>query len=83
VSATCLVGQGEEDEPIGDVRLDETEHLLGSLGSLDEYTVVDLEQTEQLEDLARLGCNFVDTATSQPLVTTPRDRTHPLIRITK
>jgi hypothetical protein len=83
VLATCLTGQGEEHEPIGDVGLDETEHLLGSLGSLDEYTVVDLEQTEKLEDLARLGCNFVDTVTSQPSAKTAGDRTHPLIRITK
>lgn len=47
--------------PIGDVGLNETEHLLGSLGHLDEDTIVDLEKTEQLQDLAGFWCNFVDT----------------------
>jgi uncharacterized protein YutE (UPF0331/DUF86 family) len=34
---------------------------LGSLGELDEDTVVDLEETEELKDLARLRSDLVDT----------------------
>lgn len=52
---------GGMDEPVGDVGLDEEEHLGGGLGDLDEDTVVDLEETEELQDLAGLGGNVVDT----------------------
>lgn len=37
------------------------QHLGGSLGGLDEDTVVDLKQTEKLEGLAGLGRHLVDT----------------------
>ena len=47
---------------VGDVGVDNGQHLLGGLGQLDEDTVVDLEETEELEDLAGLGGNLVDTA---------------------
>ena len=47
--------------PISDIWFNETEHLLRRLRHLHEHTVVNLEQPEQLEDLARLGCDFVDT----------------------
>lgn len=46
---------------VGDPGLDDLDHLHGGLGDLDEDTVVDLEQTEELEDLAGLGGNLVDT----------------------
>lgn len=46
---------------IGNVRVDDGEHLLGSLGQTDEGTVVDLDQTEELHDLARLRRDVVDT----------------------
>ena len=46
---------------VGDVGLDKKEHLGGRLGDLDEHTVVDLEETEELQDLAGLGGNVVDT----------------------
>ena len=46
---------------IGDPGLDNLEHLSGGLGDLDEDTVVDLEETEELKDLAGLGGNLVDT----------------------
>jgi hypothetical protein len=46
---------------IGDPRLDNLDHLGGGLGDTDEDTVVDLEETEELEDLARLGGDLVDT----------------------
>jgi len=50
---------------IGDVWVDNGQHLLSGLGQLDEDTIVDLEKTEELEDLARLGGNLVDTLDSE------------------
>lgn len=47
---------------VGDVGVDDGQHLLGGLGQADEGTAVDLEQTEQLQDLAGLGSDLVDTA---------------------
>lgn len=49
---------------VGDEGLDDLEHLGGGLGQLDEDTVVDLEKTEELESLALLGVDLVDTAKS-------------------
>lgn len=46
---------------VGDPGLDDLDHLGGGLGDLDEDTVVDLEETEELEDLAGLGGHLVDT----------------------
>ena len=46
---------------VGDPGLDDLDHLSGGLGNTDKDTVVDLEETEKLEDLARLGGNLVDT----------------------
>lgn len=46
---------------VGDEGLDDLEHLDGGLGQADEDTVVDLEETEELEGLALLGVNLVDT----------------------
>ena len=46
---------------VGDPWLDDLEHLQGGLGHANKNTVVDLEKTEELEDLARLWCNLVDT----------------------
>lgn len=46
---------------VRDVRLDAQKHLRSGLGDLDENTVVDLEQTEELQDLAGLGGDVVDT----------------------
>jgi hypothetical protein len=46
---------------VGDVGLDQLKHLSGSVGKTEEDTVVDLEKTEQLENLAGLGSNVVDT----------------------
>ena len=45
----------------GDEGLDDLQHLNGGLGQTDEDTVVDLEKTEELEGLALLGVNLVDT----------------------
>ena len=46
---------------IGDVGIDDCKHLLRGLAESDEDTVVDLEESEKLKDLARLGSNLVDT----------------------
>jgi hypothetical protein len=46
---------------IGDVRLNKAKHLLSGASSLDEDTIVDLEQAEKLQDLAGFGSNLVDT----------------------
>ena len=46
---------------VGNVRLDQAEHLDGGLVQTDEHTVVDLPQAEELEDLPGLGVNTVDT----------------------
>ena len=46
---------------VGNPGLDDLDHLSGSLGDADEDTVVDLEKTEELEDLAGLGGDLVDT----------------------
>lgn len=46
---------------VGDPGLDDLKHLSGGLGDADEDTVVDLKETEELEDLAGLGGNLVDT----------------------
>ena len=69
--------------PIGDVGLNETEHLLGGAGSLDKHTIVDLEQSEELQNFAGLGSNFVDTKNWSTLVLNMLSPTHPLIRTTK
>lgn len=42
-------------------RLDNLQHLQGGLGQLDEDTVVDLKQAEELQSLALLRINLVDT----------------------
>ena len=46
---------------IGDPGLDNLQHLEGGLCQTDKDTIIDLEKTEKLEDLARLRRNFVDT----------------------
>jgi hypothetical protein len=47
---------------VGHIRLDQTEHLLRRLGDLDEDAVVDLQETQELEDLARFWRDLVDAA---------------------
>jgi hypothetical protein len=46
---------------VSDERLDDLQHLGGGLGEPDENTIVDLEETEELESLALLGVDLVDT----------------------
>jgi len=46
---------------VGDEGLDNSQHLDGGLGQSDKDTVVDLEETEQLQGLSLLGIDLVDT----------------------
>lgn len=46
---------------VGDVRFDDAEHFHGGFGESDEDAVVDLQEAEELEDLAGFGGDFVDT----------------------
>lgn len=46
---------------VGDPRLNNLDHLGHGLGDANKDTVVDLQKAEQLEDLAGLGGNLVDT----------------------
>lgn len=70
---------------VGDPGLDDLEHLSGGLGDLDEDAVVDLEETEELEDLAGLGGHLVDTAKGQSLLDSGAvdEAAYPLMRTTK
>ena len=46
---------------VGNVRVDDGQHLLSGLGQSDEDTAVDLDESEELQNLAWLGSNLVDT----------------------
>lgn len=46
---------------VGDPWLDDLEHLKSGLGQTNKDTIVDLEKTKKLEDLAGLWSNLVDT----------------------
>jgi len=46
---------------VGDPWLNDLQHLEGGFSHANEDTVVDLEKSEELEDLAGLWCNLVDT----------------------
>jgi len=65
LSVSTLVDEFSDGLQVGltvsDVGLNSEKHLRSSLGDLDEDTVVDLEKTEELKDLARLRGNVVDT----------------------
>ncbi len=46
---------------VGNEGLDDLQHLACGLGQADEDAIVDLEETEELEGLALLGVDLVDT----------------------
>ena len=48
--------------PVGNPWLDNLQHLERGLGHADKDSVVDLEESEELEDLSGLWCDLVDTA---------------------
>jgi hypothetical protein len=66
LSVTALVDELTDGLQVGvtvcDERLDNLQHLNSGLGEPDEDTIVDLEKTEELESLALLGVDLVDTA---------------------
>lgn len=49
---------------VGDIWVDDGQHFLRGLRELDKDTIVDLEESEKLEDLSWLGGNLVDTLDS-------------------
>lgn len=57
LSHGLLVGISESD-----VRLNESEHVPGGLCELNEHTIVDLSQTQELQYLSGLGVKSVDTS---------------------
>jgi len=65
LSVTTLVDELADGLQVGvtvsNPWLDDLQHLEGGLCHSDENTVVDLKETEELEDLAWLWCNLVDT----------------------
>jgi hypothetical protein len=73
------------DAPISDIGFNETEHLLSSSCCLDENTVVDLKETQKLEDLSWLGGDLIDTEDrlSKFVGVAIKTSTHPRIRMTK
>jgi hypothetical protein len=88
LSVTALVDQLtdslEVGVTIGNPWLDNLEHLEGGLGKTDEDTIVDLKETEKLEDLAGLWCDLVDTGVLLVMVhVISKVESYPLIRTTK
>lgn len=65
LAVAALVDEGadglEVRVAVGDVGLNDLEHLGGGFGEADEDAVVDLEEAQELEDLAGFGRDFVDT----------------------
>jgi hypothetical protein len=65
LSVSALVDQLANGLKVGgtvsDVRVNQLEHLSSGVGEAEEDTVVNLEKTEQLEDLAGLRSDVVDT----------------------
>ena len=71
---------------VSDVGLDDLEHFRGGFREADENTVVDLEETEELEDFAGFGGNFIDTKVLMLVVlvgSAGGENAYPLIRMTK
>lgn len=57
----CYACQKRRNIPVSDVGLDELQHLEGSLVELEEGTVVDLFESQQLENLSGLGVETSNT----------------------
>ena len=71
---------------VGDIGLDYFEHFGGGFGEFDEDAVIDLEEAEELEDLAGFGGDFVDTVKNVRMAvwrSKERRATDPLMRTTK
>jgi len=65
LSISALVNELADSLEVGvtvsDPWLDDLEHLEGCLGHANENTVVDLKETEELEDLSGLWSDLIDT----------------------
>lgn len=88
LSVAALVDELADSLQVGvtvsDEGLDDLQHLGGGLGEPDEDTIVDLEKTEELESLALLGVDLVDTAGCQKCSRVCIGcMTYPLMRTTK
>ena len=57
----CRGSKKDQDVPVSNIGLNQTEHLLSRLRGLNEHTVVNLEEAKELENFAGLGRNVVDT----------------------
>jgi len=68
---------------IGNPGLDNLEHLEGGLCQADEDTIVDLEEAEELKDLARFRRNLVDTVMVNKRLRNKDGGSYPLMRTTK
>jgi len=66
---------------VGDVGLDNLEHFLSRFSEFDEDSVVDLQETKELQDFSRLWCHFIDT--KKVVNDIVRNGGYPLIRRTK
>jgi len=68
LSVTTLVQQlansGMVGIAVGNVRFNQSEELLGSLGNSQENTIVNLQKSEKLKSLSGLRCNLVNTLDS-------------------
>ena len=65
LAVSSLVDQlgdgGSGWETVGDEWLDDSDHVPGGLVQLHEHSVVQLSQSEELQDLLWLWCELVDT----------------------
>ena len=51
----------KHNQPVGNIRFHQPQHLLRCPGHLDKHAVVDLKETEELKDLAGFGRDSIDT----------------------
>lgn len=72
---------------VGNPRLNNAKHFESGFGEADEDAVVNLEETKELEDLAGLGGDLIDTIfimrVNSKFSENPWGDTDPLIRTTK
>jgi len=59
-----LLDGGSGRVSVGDVGLDNSDHVHGGLGHSDEHSVVELSESKELHDLLALGAQLVDTSGS-------------------
>lgn len=85
-SSLTLSNHCEGNKPVRDVGLNQAKHVDGGLVDLDENTVVDLAEAEELEHLAGLGADSVDTVINLVTRCSSKDAnkaTNPRMRTTK